>query len=451
MELLNSPDFSTDRCTLLPPAPLPEGALARESVQSYVRRACLKNQIHVSSFVSEAKSITASHLQSRIKLSNGCSHLISKGGRTSEAWLAALEKLTVVQSPWSMTTRDLVSLAGVGPLTFTRRRHWCPMCLQQDLLDFEPFERLLWTIDEVAVCHIHRCFLVSNCPSCGSDIPMLLGKDCPGYCPYCDSWLGGSARQLDETRDEATKYLLWVSRSFADLLDSPIEPGIDAGIGFRSTLERLRDFHFGGKSSHLASALDRNKSVVATWLSQRSSPSWRAINAISFAFHIPIHEVLAGAEDCIQVSYHRALPLQVSERRARRRPQRSDLPALLCLFAKIQAGGLPHIQTMTGLVPVLNISVREMRRLAKAEAQEVAKTLTFRRKRAKAMVDAARMDALMREIFHIVRKFYQHGRRPSRRAVAKELRLAGFSMRRNEHKLIFQVRDQVLLEQATIV
>lgn len=451
MGLLNSLVLSSARCSLLPPALLPDELPVRESVQSFMRRICLKNQIHISSLVSEAKVIAASHLQSRIKLSNGCSHLISKGGRTSEAWLTALEKLTVVQSPWSMTTRDLVSLKGVGPLTFTRRRRWCPMCLQQDLLDFEPFERLLWTIDEVAVCHIHRCFLASNCPSCGKDIPMLLSKDIPGYCPYCGSWLGGSARQMDEDRDEATKYLLWVSRSFADLLDSPIEPDIDAGTGFRSTLERLRDFHFEGKSSHLASALDRNKSVVATWLSQRSSPSWKAISAISFAFHIPIHEVLTGAEDCIQVSYHRALPLQMSGRRLRRRPQRSDLPALLSLFAKIQAGGLPHIQTMTGLVPVLNISVREMRRLAKAEALKVAKTLTSRRKRAKSMVDAARMDALMHEIFRIVRNFYRLGRRPSRRAVAQELRLAGFSMRRNEHKLIFQVRDQVLLEKATTV
>ena len=89
--------------------------------------------------------------------------------------------------------------------------------------------------------------------------------------------------------------------------------------------------------------------------------------------------------------------------------------------------------------------------LAKVEVQAIAKTLALRRKRAKEKLDSARNEALTTEIFHIVRELYRLGRRPSRRAVEKELRLAGYSTRRNEHKIIFQVRDQVLLERCQIV
>ncbi|WP_231495425.1 hypothetical protein [Hylemonella gracilis] len=274
---------------------------------------------------------------------------------------------------------------------------------------------------------------------------MLQGKDNPGQCVHCGAWLGGSARLLDEDRDGLSKYLIWVARSFADLLANPVAATTDAGSGFRTTLQKIRDFHFQGVSAHLALSLDRNKSVIATWLSRGSAPSWQAMSTVSYAFHVPLQEMLTGSKDCIPVSFHRPLPLLVtSSHRPRRRPQRTDIPSLLKLFARVHAGELPHIQTLTALSPILNISVREMRRIAKNETQAVAEVLSLRRKRAQEKKDLVRKNALTFEAFRIVQSFYELGRHPSRRAIEKELRLLGYSMRRKEYELIAQIRNEVL-------
>lgn len=48
-------------------------------------------------------------------------------------------------------------------------RWWCPACFRDDLAnDREPYDRLVWRIQGIDRCSVHRHKLASACPTCGS-------------------------------------------------------------------------------------------------------------------------------------------------------------------------------------------------------------------------------------------------------------------------------------------
>ena len=56
-----------------------------------------------------------------------------------------------------------IDLFGVGERgVLARRRRWCSRCWGDDAA--EPYERKVWWLSLVDVCHVHRCLLESRCP-----------------------------------------------------------------------------------------------------------------------------------------------------------------------------------------------------------------------------------------------------------------------------------------------
>lgn len=438
---------SVDRqftCAMLPPPPLSIVGSLRESLQSYVRRICSVNQIHISTFVSFVLRAGIPGVTNSLSLSSGCAHLISSGSSVSESWISALQGMSENSDYWHLTTREFLSLKGIGPLYLAKYRRWCPMCFDHDIAKSMPFDRLIWTIDSVRTCHLHKCRLFARCQRCGrSNMPWLTARDIPGHCPFCFAWLGGNVEPLQEERDEHSSYLLWTARAYADLLDEPADAGTDGGHGFRLTLERVREFHFQSNMSALASSLDRNKSIVCTWLSGGCAPSWNAVCDVSFAFHLPIRDVLAGSADCVQVSVPRRLPL-AALRTKRRTASPVERSTLLAVFSALASGAHPRVRSLAQLARVANVSVREMRRLASAETKAVATLLADRRLAVKSLQDSNRKDALTSALKSIVETICTNGQNPTRRLIESRLWLAGYSIRRNEYRWIMSIRDRVI-------
>ena len=64
---------------------------------------------------------------------------------------------------------DLFGVRERGILVVHRR--WCPTCWSEH--DKEPYERKVWWLALVDVCHVHGCLLESRCPMCGRRQPTL--------------------------------------------------------------------------------------------------------------------------------------------------------------------------------------------------------------------------------------------------------------------------------------
>jgi transcriptional regulator with XRE-family HTH domain len=62
-------------------------------------------------------------------------------------------------------------------------------------------------------------------------------------------------------------------------------------------LRALIDEHFQGNAAAFACAVDRNKSVISTWLSRSASPQWSALCEVAFVFGVTLRDLLEFNEE----------------------------------------------------------------------------------------------------------------------------------------------------------
>ncbi len=422
-----------------------EGA-AREGLISLFRRICENNQLTVGDVLSQLILLPMGVPREQLtKMTRGC-YLLNRGRGVTRKLLEGIQALTIMGNLENLTLLELVDLKGVASLVVSKHRKWCGICFNDDLkTDSGPYDRLIWTINEVHACHIHKVKLRSKCQSCGAGpFQPLTSREISGRCPNCLGWLGGGAIQLNEPQDEYSRYLIWVATSFAGLLDSPIDIETNIAQKFRATLTALAEHHFKGKYAHLADAIKRNKSVIFTWLAGHSDTSWRALCEISFVFQVPLRDMLTGETDSILFSSVQSLPLAVIERltNPRKLPQRRNVDEIREFMSKVQRGELPNVLTLNQVGARLSIDVRDLHRLAPNETARLSATLAKRRLAIRSRKKAARAQAMREEVFAIVLRLMMGTDRVTRRSVEKELNNKGHFVRRGEAPF---VRDLVLL------
>jgi TniQ len=114
---------------------------------------------------------------------------INGSGEAAKIAVSSIEKATNRQDIVQMTMLQWREL--LCQKFMRRNRAWCPMCFQSDLQNKIPvYERLLWRINVVDNCIIHKQKLVEVCPSCERKQTNFLSRVFPGFCGKCSNWLG---------------------------------------------------------------------------------------------------------------------------------------------------------------------------------------------------------------------------------------------------------------------
>jgi|WetSurSiteA1Bulk_404760.scaffolds.fasta_scaffold13406_2 hypothetical protein len=425
---------------LLAPLPGPRTGATREGLHSVFRRICEHNQVTVNDVLGRLVLPFIGTPSHRLTKMSAAVHLIDRGCGVSGQLVERIQCLTTIGDLSCLTARELVELRGVGTLAIATHRKWCPACLNDDLeTELGAYDRLLWSLADVDTCPVHLCKLQTTCQTCGcGPFSILTGRDTSGHCPKCQGWLGGLSIAIDRNRDLQSHYLLWVAKSFADLLDSPLPAGTDIGSGFRKILVALTEKHFGGVVAQLASAIERNRSVVGTWLAGRASPSWRALLELSFAFQVPLPEILLGQTDAVAFSRVQQLPLAVLTRvtSPRKLPERRNVDDVQAFLARIERNELPSVLTMMEVGKRLGIHPRELSRIVQADAARLSRTLASRRVTIRERKHLSREQAIREAVPKAVSNLLVQGVRVTRRAVDQQLALAGLPVRRQEAPLV---------------
>ncbi len=101
-----------------------------------------------------------------------------------------LYRLTIHRFSDLLQRYNLYTVAGMYPSLELNARSWlfpdtnhikvCPQCLAE-----EGYDRLYWIARMVSVCPYHHTLLVSVCPSCQKEIPVL--RPSVFHCPFCSS------------------------------------------------------------------------------------------------------------------------------------------------------------------------------------------------------------------------------------------------------------------------
>ena len=110
-------------------------------------------------------------------------------GQSDSAVAAAVARLTGHSDPDRLSYFAFLDLFGVGDRgVLVLHRRWCPDRWSTD--GEEPYERKVWWLVLVDVCHLHGCLLESRCPVCGRRQPTLPRAVRIHVCSYCghDLW-----------------------------------------------------------------------------------------------------------------------------------------------------------------------------------------------------------------------------------------------------------------------
>jgi len=245
---------------------------------------------------------------------NGC-------GSTAARFVAGVEELTGLVGlashtmlPWARTlpTQGLIRPSAA----------WCSACLASDReIVGRPYLRLLWQLQPVQVCVVHRLLLSDLCPGCARRVPSFPAASLAGHCPHCGSRLTDGAIRRPPRREEG--WLSWAALECGSLLHvtSPDHPAVQVGAsarGLQTAIDQLAD----GRLVVFAERLGLGRGKVSEWRAGLVAPTLPALLRLCYALNV-------GIVDFMSDDFHAVLQPGRTQRLAARSDYRKWTPAML--------------------------------------------------------------------------------------------------------------------------
>jgi AraC-like DNA-binding protein/transcriptional regulator with XRE-family HTH domain len=203
--------------------PLAGGSALAESLTGYIARLAAAHSVSVGMLLTREILPRLRHEPAPPKgLDPACSSLVYETGNlngvgeSSDRITGLLEDLTGTRNLNLLTLRPWSAVISNHRLLKSKKA-WCSACLHDwRSAGSEVHDSLLWIIDGVTDCPIHRCRLSSSCPHCGRSLHILSARSRPGICCWCKTWMGYRNAPAARPADPAASGL--ASQWIADLL-----------------------------------------------------------------------------------------------------------------------------------------------------------------------------------------------------------------------------------------
>lgn len=220
-----------------------------------------------------------------------------KTQRLNGMGVTAIEFVTILQE---LTGRNdlnkltLLSLKEIIPQVglLKQYRSWCPHCLEDmRVAEDTIYEPLIWILQSVTVCPLHKTKLLSFCPRCNKQLWQITYFQRPGYCSNCHSWLGGrTGNKLDEDSVD-----LQIAKKVAELIEKMgCKEFVSFPDGVAVSLNTLINCSFQGNIASAARALGVSKSVLWGWSKGQNKPILPKILNMCVLWKLDINDFLNG-------------------------------------------------------------------------------------------------------------------------------------------------------------
>lgn len=254
------------------PPPLGIGTAHCESLSGYVQRlAALHGSrpgqivFRVLAWIDQGRSVNAGRWAStpgRLLPGNNIN-----GFNQADSWLRALQYATKRSNLDCLTTRGWdANFPTRGFLS--SHLAWCPLCLTTD---GDPYQRLVWLINPVRACLVHRIPLQRRCVRCKRALPVLHDRSLVLSCPHC----GGDLRHAlaDTNASAPTEFDIWSATEVGRLVAGAAAWHIP--LSWNPTLELnalARARHLQAPAA-FARAVGTSKITAWYWLTGKARPS----------------------------------------------------------------------------------------------------------------------------------------------------------------------------------
>lgn len=259
-----------ERSVLFSLEPIGVGTLWVESLTSYIARLASAHAVFPGVLMNKVVEPLVQGKNPRlVHISHGeKTNLLNATGLRATLAVQIFESLTMrsdLRHLTLLTWVEVLFLRGLIRLT----KAWCPHCYEQWRSAGEIiFDPLLWAIQEVTTCVVHQVPLCQQCPNpdCARTLPALCWRSRPGYCAYCQEWLGRPPGVSAMTEAQQVCHQ-WVTTNMGALL--AVSPTVAVSPSRKQVSEALHAIIrqvTQGNISAFAKTINIPQTMVSHWL-----------------------------------------------------------------------------------------------------------------------------------------------------------------------------------------
>lgn len=293
------------RSTLYALPPIGVGTAFVESLTSYIARLADAHSVFCGRLVEKAIVPLVpgySPLEQQHGLFRGDgskSNLVNAEGMRARYAVQALEALTLRTDLRHLTLLFLADVLYVRGLV-RHKKAWCPVCYQEWRATGQViYDPLLWVFQEVSVCIRHNQRLQMHCPypDCRHSLQALAWRSLPGYCPFCQRWLGMPKDLTGDAKDTLTENELawqqWVSEALETVLAvAPTVSAIPRREQISQVLVAIIKQVSGGSIAAFARTLGLAIPHTGQWVRSEKVPQMGMLLQLCYRLGLSVSEML---------------------------------------------------------------------------------------------------------------------------------------------------------------
>jgi hypothetical protein len=213
------------RSRLYPLEPRGLGSFMKEGLISYITRLSEAHCIEVGTLVSyECSSnfgvprIYSYHSNKVMSTFYKDATSINGFGSISLEMEKAIKKLTLRSDIEEMNLNKWVFIPRNKSIV-KRYKHWCSQCYSEWKEAGVPiYDPLIWSINLLKICPVHKTLLQTSCPKCFREIPIIHHRSMISHCIYCFNSLITNIENQATMSEEEQLFQEWLSESLGSML-----------------------------------------------------------------------------------------------------------------------------------------------------------------------------------------------------------------------------------------
>lgn len=394
-----------------------------ESLTSYVVKLANKHSVYVSTLITEyiAPLLGKEFLLNSVKKGgnrfydgartlNGISH-------SAVSFLEIIERLTLVPDLKHLTLTEVKKIIPDRGL-LNKTLSWCPRCLKEQLEENKHDSLtlpLIWSLNPVKVCSIHKINLECKCSTCHNLIPILHRRSVNGFCPYCRSFLG-----YNKINKGISLKNLWIAIAIEEYIKVIQTLTISSFSQEQLTrnLNKIIEVYTEGNVEAFSKFVSIPKTTIWEWRKGKVLPPLGQIANLCYQLNIPITSIYFDKDLCVSNR------VQFSNNESRRKVQRKQS------FQYDKAK--EYLENYLNNIPEEYISMSKLaikigfnKRVLYQHFPELCREVASKYKRSIEERKAQRQQSLIKKIDDIVLEASQEGKYPGKKDIERILGIQG--------------------------